>query len=92
MIKEHTPNNHMNTQQAYNSWSEQYDTNENKTRDLEAISLREHINGQEFEHCLEIGCGTGKNTAWLITQSKKVLAVDLSEEMLSKAKQKISCP
>ncbi len=90
MIKEHTPNNHMNTQQAYNSWSEQYDTNENKTRDLEAISLRENINRQDFEQCLEIGCGTGKNTAWLITQAKKVLAVDLSEEMLSKAKQKIS--
>ena len=92
MIKEHTPNNHMNTQQAYNSWSEQYDTNENKTRDLEAISLREHINGQAFENCLEIGCGTGKNTAWLITQAKKVLAVDLSEKMLSKAKQKIIAP
>jgi hypothetical protein len=37
----------MNTQQAYNSWSEQYDTNENKTRDLEAISLREHIKGSK---------------------------------------------
>lgn len=23
------------------------------------ISLREHINGQAFEQCLEIGCGTG---------------------------------
>ncbi len=80
----------MNTQQAYNIWSEQYDTNENKTRDLEAISLREHIKGQTFEHCLEIGCGTGKNTEWLVTQAAKVLAVDLSEEMLSKAKQKIN--
>ncbi len=80
----------MNTQQAYNIWSEQYDTNENKTRDLEAISLREHIKEQAFEHCLETGCGTAKNTEWLITQSKKVLAVDLSEEMLSKAKQKIN--
>ena len=80
----------MNTQQAYNIWSEQYDTNENKTRDLEAISLREHIKGQTFEYCLEIGCGTGKNTEWLVTQAAKVLAVDLSEEMLSKAKQKIN--
>lgn len=80
----------MNIKEAYNSWSTQYDTNENKTRDLEAISLREHINGQTFEHCLEIGCGTGKNTEWLITQAAKVLAVDLSEEMLSKAKQKIT--
>lgn len=80
----------MNIQEAYKNWSEQYDTNENKTRDLEAISLREHIKGHEFEHCLEIGCGTGKNTEWLLTQSKQVLAVDLTEEMLSKAKQKIS--
>lgn len=80
----------MNTQQAYNIWSEQYDTNENKTRDLEAISLRAHIKGKQFEHCLEIGSGTGKNTEWLITQAQKVLAVDLSEEMLSKAKQKIN--
>jgi len=80
----------MNTQEAYNIWSEQYDTNENKTRDLEAISLRAHIKDKQFKHCLEIGCGTGKNTEWLITQASKVLAVDLSEEMLSKAKQKIS--
>lgn len=80
----------MNTQQAYNIWSEQYDTNENKTRDLEAISLRAHIQGHTFQYCLEIGCGTGKNTEWLITQASKVLAVDLSEEMLSKAKQKIN--
>lgn len=80
----------MNIQEAYKNWSEQYDTNENKTRDLEAISLREHIKGHEFEHCLEIGCGTGKNTEWLLKQSKKVLAVDLTEEMLSKAKQKIT--
>lgn len=80
----------MNTQQAYNIWSEQYDTNENKTRDLEAISLRELIKDKQFEYCLEIGCGTGKNTEWLMTKADKVLAVDLSEEMLSKAKQKIN--
>ena len=31
----------MNVQQAYNTWAEQYDTNQNKTRDLEGITLRE---------------------------------------------------
>lgn len=49
-------------QQAYNSWAQQYDSNENKTRDLEARSLRETLAPLTFEHCLEIGCGTGKNT------------------------------
>jgi hypothetical protein len=29
----------MDVQQAYNIWAAQYDTNENKTRDLEAKSL-----------------------------------------------------
>jgi ubiquinone/menaquinone biosynthesis C-methylase UbiE len=80
----------MNTQQAYNIWSQQYDTNQNKTRDLEAQALKETLQDINFENCLEIGCGTGKNTAWLITKAKQVTAVDLSEEMLAKAKEKIN--
>ena len=36
------------------------------------------------------GCGTGKNTEWLITKAKHITAVDLSDEMLAKAKEKIS--
>ncbi|MDP2386830.1 MAG: class I SAM-dependent methyltransferase [Bacteroidota bacterium] len=79
----------MNIKQAYNSWAEQYDSNDNKTRDLEAISLRETLSGIQFDTCLEIGCGTGKNTEWLITKAKQVTAVDLSDEMLVKAKEKI---
>ncbi len=80
----------MNTRQAYNIWSQQYDFNENKTRDLEAQALQETLHDINFKSCLEIGCGTGKNTAWLITKAKQVTAVDLSEEMLAKAKEKIN--
>lgn len=82
----------MNVQQAYNNWAEQYDTNENKTRDLEAVCLRTTLSKFNFTNCLEIGCGTGKNTQWLITKANLVTCVDFSEEMLSKAKQKISSP
>ena len=80
----------MSVQKAYDSWSNQYDTNINKTRDLEALALREMLAGITFDSCLEIGCGTGKNTAWLMTKAKKITAVDLSAEMLHKAKQKIN--
>lgn len=52
----------MNVETAYNKWAEQYDTNENKTRDLEGVSLRKTLANINFEECLEIGCGTGKNT------------------------------
>jgi predicted TPR repeat methyltransferase len=79
----------MEAREAYNIWAEQYDTNKNKTRDLESVSLRETLKDINFNNCLEIGCGTGKNTEWLITKAKNILAVDLSEEMLAKAKSKI---
>lgn len=79
----------MNIQQAYNAWSETYDTVENKTRDLEARALRESIAGENPE-ILEIGCGTGKNTEFLKTIAEKLFAVDFSEEMLAVARTKIS--
>ncbi len=79
----------MNVEAAYNIWSDQYDTNENKTRDLEAISLRKILAGNQFKHCLEVGCGTGKNTEWLINICTQITAIDLSEGMLEKAKEKI---
>lgn len=80
----------MSVQQAYNSWAEQYDINVNKTRDLEAKTLRAVLSNIAFENCLEIGCGTGKNTAWFIEKANHITAVDLSEEMLAKAKEKIN--
>ena len=80
----------MNVQKAYDSWSDQYDSNLNKTRDMEALALRETLAGIKFDTCLEIGCGTGKNTAWLLTRAKTITAVDLSNEMLAKAKEKIN--
>ena len=79
----------MGTRQAYNIWASQYDTNENKTRDLEAKALRDCLANISFGNCLEIGCGTGKNTAWLVEKAKHVTAIDFSDEMLAKAKEKI---
>ena len=80
----------MDIQQSYNLWSAQYDTNKNRTRDLEALALQELTQPIQFERCLEIGCGTGKNTTWLATQAKQVTAVDFSPNMLAKAKAKVT--
>ena len=79
----------MDVRESYNNWADQYDSNTNKTRDLEALALKERLADISFESCLEIGCGTGKNTAWLLTKTQDITAVDLSDEMLSKAKEKI---
>jgi ubiquinone/menaquinone biosynthesis C-methylase UbiE len=79
----------MDIANAYNSWSSQYDTNENKTRDLEALALKKILQGKSFKHCLEIGCGTGKNTSWLLSICDQITAIDLSNGMLDIAKNKI---
>lgn len=79
----------MDVKQAYNIWAVQYDTNHNKTRDLEAVSLKATLANIQFDNCLEIGCGTGKNTEWLVTKATHVTAIDLSEAMLARAVEKV---
>jgi ubiquinone/menaquinone biosynthesis C-methylase UbiE len=79
----------MIVEQAYNKWAAQYDTNKNKTRDLEAIAFRKTLASIGFNNCLEIGCGTGKNTKFLVEYCKAITAVDFSTKMLSIAKQQI---
>lgn len=74
---------------AYDVWSESYDSDINKTRDLEAIALKNALQGMKFDECLEIGCGTGKNTIFLSGIAKHVTAVDFSEKMISVASEKI---
>jgi len=82
----------MDVRDAYNIWANQYDSDSNKTRDIEAISLRTVLDNISFSNCLEIGCGTGKNTTWLVERASHVTAVDFSVEMLAKAKVKIDSP
>lgn len=79
----------MDVRQAYNQWADQYDSNHNRTRDLEAFCLRSMLPEIHFETCLEIGCGTGKNTGWLASKGLRVTAVDLSEEMIERGRDKI---
>lgn len=82
----------MDVRKAYSIWANQYDSNENKTRDVEAIAIRETLANIKFDKCLEIGCGTGKNTEWLKGMGNEIVAVDFSDEMLEKAKEKIISP
>ena len=79
----------MNIKEAYQEWSHQYDTNENKTRDLEAIALRSVLSKLELNKVLEFGCGTGKNTVWFEQNAKEILSADFSEAMIAKAAEKI---
>ena len=80
----------MSIQKAYDQWSSQYDSNKNKTRDLDQKVTQEILRHLDFNTVLELGCGTGKNTEWLQIKASKIVAVDFSEEMLEIAKKKIN--
>lgn len=79
----------MNIQNAYNDWSESYDTDENLTRDLDQKVTRAALADVHFASILEIGCGTGKNTVFLSQIGTRVDALDFSEGMIEKAKEKV---
>lgn len=80
----------MSIKKAYKIWSEQYDTNKNKTRDLDKKATINTLSNYNFENVLELGSGTGKNTLWLLENATSVICMDFSQEMLHKAKEKIS--
>jgi ubiquinone/menaquinone biosynthesis C-methylase UbiE len=79
----------MNIEKAYNIWADQYDTNSNKTRDLDTKSTIKTLNKFDFSKVIELGCGTGKNTTFLLKKADEIIGLDFSQEMLNKAKAKI---
>ena len=80
----------MSIENAYNIWAHQYDTNENQTRDLDKKCTIETLNNLVFKNVLELGCGTGKNTEWLLNKAERIIGLDFSQEMLNKAEEKIT--
>ena len=78
----------MNVQQAYSEWASTYDSDRNLTRDLDQTVTREALQDLQPSSVLEIGCGTGKNTALLASIAKEVLALDFSATMIQQARDK----
>ena len=77
-------------QRAYDKWSSIYDTNHNRTRDLDAAVIKRLPLNLDQRRVCEAGCGTGKNTRWLTTRASGVIALDFSEGMLNKARESIT--
>ena len=74
----------------YDVWAHQYDIDVNPTRDLDKIVTIEFLSKIDFSNVLEIGCGTGKNTEWLVTRANRLVGLDFSKNMLALALEKIN--
>jgi len=79
----------MNIQDAYNEWSDIYDSNTNLTRDLDSNVTRSLLANRQFDSILELGCGTGKNTVFFAQIGIHVHALDFSQGMIEKAREKV---
>lgn len=75
----------MTVQAGYDTWAASYDHDRNLTRDLDAQVTRAVVGGQRCAALLELGCGTGKNTALYAGIAGRVLALDFSAAMLRQA-------
>lgn len=80
----------MSIEDAYTRWAATYDSDRNRTRDLDRVATEHTLLGRECQNILELGCGTGKNTGLLQRVGRQVLALDFSPGMLREAKAKVS--
>jgi malonyl-CoA O-methyltransferase len=75
---------------AYDRWASSYDTDQNATRDLDALVLRASGLPVHGSDVLEIGCGTGKNTVWLAERARSLTAMDFSDGMIALAQARVA--
>ncbi|HBV86532.1 bifunctional 2-polyprenyl-6-hydroxyphenol methylase/3-demethylubiquinol 3-O-methyltransferase UbiG [Desulfosporosinus sp.] len=71
----------------YDSW---YDTELGSVSDQVERHLAQSMFKAPGLKVLEIGCGTGQYTSWLVQEGYQVTAVDISSEMMGLAKKKLS--
>ena len=89
------PSNKSEIAAAYNEWAETYDTDHNRTRDLAGQVLREADLNFAGRTVIEVGCGTGRNTEWLVQSAPglaEIVGLDFSEEMLARARERVRDP
>lgn len=80
----------MSVEEAYSRWSATYDVDRNLTRDLDRVVTRETLGDWRGRSILEIGSGTGKNTALLAEIGERVVALDFSPGMMGRAREKVA--
>lgn len=79
----------MTIEEDYTRWAERYDTDPNRTRDLDQLATGRLLGDRRFGRTIEAGCGTGKNTGLLAAISESVIAFDFSTGMLARARERV---
>ena len=74
---------------GYDRWASVYDHDANPLQALEEPHVRAALGEVRGLEVLDLGCGTGRHTAWLAEAGARVTAVDFSPGMLDEARRKV---
>ena len=77
------------TRESYAGWAQSYDEPGNQLIDLEQPVVREIFDGLPVGIALDAACGTGRHAAYLASLGHQVIGVDISSEMLERARAKV---
>lgn len=75
--------------EGYDRWASVYDHDLNPLVGLEEPVVHRALGDVAGKAVLELGCGTGRHTAWLARNGANVTALDFSEGMLAEARRKV---
>lgn len=75
---------------GYDRWALVYDHDANPLPALEEPHVRAALEGVRGLDVVDLGCGTGRHTAWLADAGARVTALDFSDGMLERARRKVS--
>jgi malonyl-CoA O-methyltransferase len=82
--------NPLSVSEGYAAWAEIYDDDGNPLIPLEEPAVRELMGGVAGRSVLDLGCGTGRHTLWLVDRGASAVALDATPEMLAKARAKLA--
>jgi malonyl-CoA O-methyltransferase len=80
---------HLDVRAGYDRWAEVYDTDLNPLVLLEEPLVREWVGDPAGLRVADVGCGTGRHTAWLAAAGAEVDAFDASPGMMSRARARV---
>jgi ubiquinone/menaquinone biosynthesis C-methylase UbiE len=76
------------TREGYDRWAATYDTMGNWLLELEEPEVDRALGDVEGLEVLDVGAGTGRHANRIAGRGARVTAIDFSEEMLAKAREK----
>lgn len=79
---------HLSTREGYDLWASVYDSDGNPLLALEEPLVDQLLGDVQGLAVLDVGCGTGRHALRLAGRGARVEAIDFSEVMLEKARQK----